>query len=93
VKGRKRHLLVDTNGLIVHVLVHEANLQDHHGGKLLLEALSGSLPRLKLIWAESAYKKGGAASSSGSKRRSAGRWRSSNIPGAAFEGSGPQRMP
>jgi putative transposase len=59
VKGRKRHLLVDTNGLIVHVLVHEANLQDHHGGKLLLEALSGSLPRLKLIWAESAYKKGG----------------------------------
>jgi hypothetical protein len=59
VKGRKRHLLVDTNGLIVHVLVHEANLQDHHGGKLLLEALSGSLPRLKLIWADSAYKKGG----------------------------------
>src|SRR5439155_11530225 len=37
VKGRKRHLLVDTNGLIVHVLVHEANIQDHDGGKLLLE--------------------------------------------------------
>jgi putative transposase len=59
VKGRKRHLLVDTNGLLVHVLVHEANIQDHNGGKLLLEPLKGLFPRLKLIWAESAYKKGG----------------------------------
>jgi putative transposase len=59
VKGRKRHLLVDTTGLIVGVLVHEANIQDHHGGKSLLGPLSGCLPRLKLIWADSAYKKGG----------------------------------
>jgi putative transposase len=58
VKGRKRHLLVDTNGWILHLLVHEANLQDHHGGKLLLEPLKDSLPCLKLIWADSAYKKG-----------------------------------
>jgi putative transposase len=59
VKGRKRHLLVDTNGWIVHVLVHEANLQDHNGGKLLLAPLGGLFPRMKLIWADSAYKKGG----------------------------------
>jgi putative transposase len=59
VKGRKRHLLVDTNGWILHLLVHEANLQDHHGGKLLLEPLKDCFPRLKLIWADSAYKKGG----------------------------------
>ena len=58
-KGGTRHLLVDTNGWIVHVLVHEANLQDHHGGRLLLAPLGGCLPRLKLIWADSAYKKGG----------------------------------
>ena len=58
-KGRKRHLLVDTMGLILHVLVHEANLQDHHGGKLLLAPLRGCFPRLQLIWADSAYKKGG----------------------------------
>jgi putative transposase len=59
VKGRKRHLLVDTVGLILLVLVHEANIQDQEGGKLLLEPLGGLFPRLKLIWADSAYKKGG----------------------------------
>jgi transposase len=59
VKGRKRHLLVDTMGLILHVLVHEANIQDHAGGKLLLEPLKGYFARLKLIWADSAYNKGG----------------------------------
>ena len=58
-KGRKRHVLVDTTGLIVGLLVHEANIQDHQGGKPLLEPLSGCLPRLSLIWADSAYKKGG----------------------------------
>ena len=57
-KGRKRHILVDTNGLLMHVLVHEADLQDHEGGKLLLVPLQGRFPRLKLIWVDSAYKKG-----------------------------------
>ena len=57
-KGRKRHILVDTNGLLMHVLVHAADLQDHEGGKLLLVPLKGRFPRLKLIWADSAYKKG-----------------------------------
>jgi putative transposase len=59
VKGRKRHLLVDTMGLILRVLVHEADIQDHTGGKLLLEPLKGFFERLKLIWADSAYNKGG----------------------------------
>jgi putative transposase len=48
--------------LILHVLVHEANLQDHVGGKLLLWPLAGRFPRLSLIWADSAYKKGGFVS-------------------------------
>ena len=59
VKGRKRHLLVDTNGLILQVLVHEASIQDYNGGRLLLTPLQGCFPRLKLIWADSSYKKGG----------------------------------
>lgn len=59
VKGRKRHLLVDTTGMILQVLVHEADIQDHAGGKLLLGPLKGRFPRLKLIWADSAYRKGG----------------------------------
>jgi putative transposase len=59
IKGRKRHLLVDTNGLIMHVLVHEANIQDYRGGKHLLAPLKEVFPRLKLIWADSSYKKEG----------------------------------
>jgi transposase len=59
VKGRKRHVLVDTLGLILHVLVHEAGILDHEGGKYLLKPLKGYFPRLKLIWVDSAYKKGG----------------------------------
>jgi len=44
---------------MLHVLVHEANIQDHHGGKLLLSPLKNCFARLKLMWADSAYKKGG----------------------------------
>jgi putative transposase len=59
VKGRKRHLFVDTTGMILHVLVHEADIQDHTGGKLLLRPLKGRFPRLQHVWAASAYRKGG----------------------------------
>ena len=59
IKGRKRHLLVDTLGLILHLLVHEANIQEYRGGKLLLAPLKGMFPRLKLMWADSGYKKEG----------------------------------
>src|SRR5260370_31074384 len=45
--------------MILHVLVHEANIQDYRGGKLLLAPLKGVFPRLKLIWADSSYKKEG----------------------------------
>jgi putative transposase len=58
VTGRTRHLLVDTTGMILHVLVHTADIQDHAGGQLLLETLGGCFPRLRLIWVESASKKG-----------------------------------
>ncbi len=51
-------MLVDTHGFLLPLLVHEANIQDHVGGKLLLSPLRGVFPRLKLIWADSAYEKG-----------------------------------
>ncbi len=38
------------------MLVHEANIQDEVGGKLLLAPLKGVFPRLQLIWADSRYK-------------------------------------
>lgn len=51
-KGRKRHLLVDTLGLIGSVVVHAASVQDRDGAKLVLEQVRGKLPRLKRIWAD-----------------------------------------
>ena len=58
-KGRKRHLLVDTTGMILHVQIHEANIQDYHGGRDVLLPLKGRFPRLKHIWADSGYNKAG----------------------------------
>jgi putative transposase len=53
--GRKRHLLVDTLGLVVSAKVLAADITDREGGKVLLTALLGKLPRLQLIWADSGY--------------------------------------
>jgi putative transposase len=55
VSGRKRHLLVDTLGLILLVVVHPANVQDRDGARLLLAMLVGHLSRLQLIWADAGY--------------------------------------
>ena len=54
-KGRKRHLLVDTLGLVLMVVVHAASLQEQDGAQLVLERVRGRLPRLKLIWADGGY--------------------------------------
>ena len=53
--GRKRHLLVDTLGLILLVCVHPANLQDRDGARLLLEALRRRFGWLRCIWADGGY--------------------------------------
>jgi len=55
VKGRKRHLFVDTLGLILTVVVTAANVQDRDGAKSLLEVLRHQFSRLRLIWADGAY--------------------------------------
>lgn len=55
VTGRKRHLLVDTLGLIMVVVVHPANIQDRDGAKLLLEKVLGRFFRLQVIWADAGY--------------------------------------
>jgi putative transposase len=56
VKGKKRHVLVDTLGLLLHALVHPANLQDRDGGMLLLTALADRFPLLKKLFADAAYR-------------------------------------
>jgi len=55
VKGRKRHLLVDTLGLILAVVVHPANIQDRDGAKLVCEKVRGKFRRLSLVWADGGY--------------------------------------
>lgn len=54
-KGRKRHILVDTLGLVLMIVVHAANIQDRDGAKQVLEKAKGRFPRLKLIWADGGY--------------------------------------
>jgi len=53
--GRKRHLIVDTFGLILAVVVHAASVQDRDGGTLVLERMGRRLHRLKIIWADGGY--------------------------------------
>jgi putative transposase len=56
VKGRKRHLLVDTQGLVLEARVHSAKVVDRDGIKLLLgPTLSDRLPRLSHLWLDAAY--------------------------------------
>jgi putative transposase len=56
VKGRKRHLVVDTLGLVLAVVVHSAAIQDRDGAKLVLAKLAqGGFARLRLIWADGGY--------------------------------------
>ncbi len=53
--GRKRHILVDTIGLLLLVRVHPANVQDRDGARLLLAGLAGRFPRLAMLWVDAAY--------------------------------------
>jgi putative transposase len=55
VNGRKRHVLVDTLGLLLAVVVLPGNIQDRDGAKVLLAKVRKRLPRLRLIWADGAY--------------------------------------
>jgi putative transposase len=57
VKGRKRHILVDTLGLLIAVVVTSASVQDYHGARPVLERVKGDCPRLKVIWADGIYEK------------------------------------
>ena len=71
VKGRKRHIVTDTQGFPLAVLVHAANVQDNHGAVPLLGALRRTFPRLRHVVVDRVYR--------GKKLRKAiaafGRWR------------------
>ena len=56
VKGRKRHLLVDTEGLVLRARVHSAKIMDHEGIKMLLRHADEAFPRLKHLWLDAGYR-------------------------------------
>ncbi len=55
VQGKKRHVLVDTLGLVLYALVTPANVQDRDGGQLLFAALGERLPLLTKVFGDGAY--------------------------------------
>jgi transposase len=55
VKGRKRHILTDTIGLLVGAEVHSADIQDRDGAVLVIEAIHDLFPWLRHLFADGAY--------------------------------------
>ncbi len=55
IKGKKRHILVDTQGLLMQAMVHSAGIQDRDGGVMLMGALFGQYPSLLKLYADSGY--------------------------------------
>lgn len=56
ITGRKRHILVDTGGLLLAVLVTSAAVQDRDGARQLLQTLVGFCKKLRLIWVDGGYR-------------------------------------
>ena len=55
VKGRKRHILTDTGGLLVSAIVHSADIQDRDGAPSLLDSIRQSFPWLRHVFADGGY--------------------------------------
>jgi putative transposase len=56
VKGRKRHILVDTEGFVLNAKVHSAKVMDHEGIKTLLHRAQERFPRLRHLWLDGGYR-------------------------------------
>ena len=55
IKGRKRHIITDTLGLMLHVIVHTADIQDRDGALALLKAIRYRFPWLRHVFADGGY--------------------------------------
>lgn len=56
IKGRKRHIVTDTEGSLLGLLVHTANVQDNHGAVPLLKAVRRTFPTLRHVFADRVYR-------------------------------------
>jgi transposase len=55
INGKKRHILVDTLGLMLHAIVHPDDIQDRDGGILIMATLFGRFSFLKTLFADGGY--------------------------------------
>jgi transposase len=55
IKGRKRHIITDTNGFLVGAVVHAASTQDRDGAPLVLRAIRSAFPWLRHVFADGGY--------------------------------------
>ena len=55
IKGRKRHILVDTEGFLLKAKVHAASIMDRDGIKVLLEGVRERFPRVRHLWLDAGY--------------------------------------
>ena len=55
VKGRKRHIVVDSHGLLVGVLVTEANMSERLGAVVMLDESAAALSKLEIVWVDQGY--------------------------------------
>src|ERR1700716_4457702 len=55
IKGKKRHILVDTQGLLMHAIVHAADIQDRDGGAFVMATMFGMYPFLMKLYADGGY--------------------------------------
>lgn len=70
IKGRKRHILTDTLGLMIEAVVHTADIQDRDGGPMLLKHIHNRFPWLTHIFADGGY----AGDQFASKAAETGKW-------------------
>jgi putative transposase len=56
VKGRKRHILVDTEGFVLKAKIHSAKVMDYEGIKSLLRRANEQFPRLRHLWLDAGYR-------------------------------------
>jgi putative transposase len=56
IRGRKRHILVDTEGFVLKAKVHSAKVMDYEGIKTLLHRARERFPRLRHLWVDAGYR-------------------------------------
>ena len=90
IKGKKRHILVDTQGLLIHAIVHAADIQDRDGGALVMATMFGLYPFLIKLYADGGYQ-GPLFRRAVAKIMARVMWRSSSVPITQKGGSSNER--